>query len=179
MSAADFKPEVWVMRREGEPDRPFLVCAARWMHGDRDLPASPAGGKSFAWIAHPVAIFIGNPPAVIYGLRDDSAGWHRHGVAEFGMSTAAAQAALGDAWRGVKSETLDVRTMGYKQAIAAPSRIEGHKGGTIPRNVIAWLRWEDWNRRGFTMEQRAAELATFGRACTAKALRRAAEERGL
>ena len=180
MSAIDFLPEVWVMKRpQGDP-LAYLVCGRRWVHGPPDIRKAPEGALMWEWIAHPVAIgFIGNV-SVRYGLKDGDHVWQASlPVESFGMSPNAAKAALGDAFRGIKgSATLDIRTLAYHMTWS-PKAVMQAKGGAIMRNVVAWVHWQEWNKQGLSMEQRAAQLSEWGFQCTAKALSRAAEERGL
>jgi hypothetical protein len=90
-----------------------------------------------------------------------------------------AEAALADAHRTV-SDPIRTGWRGDKVTFTAkPEMLTDYKGGTISRNIFAWLAWDAWNHKHLTIEQRAEIIRSHGFKCTAKALQRAAAERGL
>ncbi len=180
MSAIDFQPEVWVMNPADSEPLAYLVCGRRYLHGPPDIRQAPEGADMWEWIAHPVAIGILGNVSVMYGLKDGGHIWQAGlPVEKFGMSSTAAKAALDDAFRGIKgTATIDIRTLAYRMTWS-PKAVMQSKNGALMRNVVAWIHWQNWIKQGLTMEQRAAQLSEWGFQCTAKALSRAAEERGL
>jgi hypothetical protein len=168
-----------MMRPDADPVA-FLVCGRRWLHGPPDIRQAPDGAQMWDWFVHPVAIeFIGRV-AVRYGVKDGGCVWQRSlPVESFGMTTITAKAALDDAFRGIKgSAMIDIRALTYRMTWS-PKAIMHAKGGALMRNIVAWVFWQEWNNQGLTMDQRAAKLTEMDFPCTAKALKRAAEERGL
>lgn len=165
---------VWESDKDGTA---FLVC------GRRGLQQGPVTGGPKEAVAtadsfiHGAAIRIPPDLEILLGLRITQQAWRRTPPEEHGLSKRCAQVALAEAWHGVKM-TLDVTTMGIhlRNDGEAWSR---HKKGVRVRNIAVAMHWDEWERNGVNMEERAALLTRMGQPCTAAQLARFAEERGL
>lgn len=93
----------------------------------------------------------------------------------------AAKNALADAYRTVS----EPKTSGWNgnkttSITLSPEKLFEYKGGTMLRNVMAWLAWDEWKAKGLTIEQRAEILRNHGfTECTGDKLEKAAGKRGL
>jgi len=139
---------------------------------------------------HPVAISLTSPVAIFYGLWGCRPGedrrWWVSEVDKFGMTRRAASCALSEAWRGITAcdhshppgKWMEVSARQPIACLAIGDKLKPQEA-TMLRNVVAWIHWEHWNRKGASIAKRAAELSSWGYPTTPKALAKAAEERGL
>ena len=171
----EFAPEVWATTDNGRPAR-ILICAKRFCRGPENPPK---------WVLHPVAILLSTPCVILYPLRDDCHLWQTIPLAAAGLTTRTAQTALSEAWREMESAERsfpDAMHSTFKANVPLvfhPEQCTKPQHLTMLRNVNAWLRWHDWEKRGLPPQARAAELSAMGFPTTKKSLTRAAEERGL
>lgn len=169
-----FVPVAWVSEKDGTA---FLVC------GRSGLQQGPVTGGPKEAVATAESFIHGAgirmPPdlEILLGFQITHQVWRRTPPEEHGLSKRCAQIALAEAWHGIRM-TLDVATMGVhlRNDGEAWSR---HKKGVRVRNIAAAMHWDEWERTGVSMEERANYLTGIGRPCTAAQLARFAEERGL
>ena len=165
-------PEIWNPQTSDAP--PILLCARRAFFGPKLKGAS---GDGHSILASPVAIALSSPVEILLDIcvKDTCAKWQKLSLKDYGISPKSASAALNEAWRFVKSSTLDGVTL-------TPQIVINHKiadsplAKAIARNIAACLLWDSWNREGISREARAEILRGNGHDCTAKSLKRAVEE---
>lgn len=115
---------------------------------------------------------------VYIGVSGDDRNWTVSKPEAAGITTACAQAALSEVWRCIKSAALDMVTMQPRIDFSTAPLFE-YKNASPLWRMNAWIRWDWWHRRGLNIPQRAAELRALGFSVTAKALERAADNRGM
>jgi hypothetical protein len=135
-------------------------------------------GKQYEFVSHAVAIHL-SPVFTIGTIHDNSHTWRRHCDFEtYGLTRDTASAAIKDAYRFVRSTKFDLENLSVK--IDINPALAYAKNGSIIWKIKAWLLWKSWNDAGLTIDERIDNLHELGHpTVTAKALQRAAEERGL
>ncbi|MEI6654168.1 MAG: hypothetical protein WCP45_05315 [Verrucomicrobiota bacterium] len=171
-SISNFLPEIWNPQNSDAP--PILLCARRTFFGPKLKGAS---GDGHSIIGSPVAIALSSPVQILLDIcvKDTSAKWQKLPLKAYGISAKAAAAALSEAWRFVKSYSLDGVTLA-PQIVINDKIADSRLAKVIERNVAACLLWDSWNRQGLSREARAEILRRNGYDCTAKAIEKAIEE---
>jgi hypothetical protein len=99
-------------------------------------------------------------------------------IGTLNLTEHSARVAIAEAWRGVDHCHVDCESMspviGYDM-----TPFTTYKNGSAWWMVNAWIRWDDWNRRGLKMPQRAKELESLGFSVSAAMLKNAADVRGM
>ena len=108
-------------------------------------------------------------------MADSEVKWQKLALRNYGIEINSAKAALQEAWRFVKSSTLDVRTLA-PQIVINHKIVDSRLAKVIERNIAACLLWDSWNRDLVSIENRASALKNMGHDCTPKALTRAIVE---
>jgi hypothetical protein len=168
-----FFPAVWVAEHDGTA---FLVCQKRLIRQGSVTGGPKEAIASARRFVHGAAIRLGDDLEILLGLGINTGTWRPTNPADHEISKRAAQVALAEAWHGVKID-FDLTTMEAHLSADGPAW-KVHKKGVRVRNVIAAIRWDQWNADGVPLDERAEILALYGHPCTAAQLAKFAEDRG-
>jgi hypothetical protein len=113
-----------------------------------------------------------------YGIGQDGKRWTVAQTSLVGISEHAAAAAIAEAWRGVVESRVELDTFQPFHSFDTRN-LTDYKNGTALWMLNAWLRWDEWNRRGYLLPQRAKQLAQLGYSVTPKQLKNAADVRAM
>jgi hypothetical protein len=115
---------------------------------------------------------------VHYGVDGGDLKWTVFPSSHFGIEDHSARVAIAEAWRGVKESKLDAGNMLPYHHFDLSPMVE-YKGGAARWMLNAWVRWDEWNRRGYNFPQKAKQLEKLGFKVTWKQLKNASDVRKL
>jgi hypothetical protein len=172
----------------------FLACEARIFKfgptGERGKgkKLTTAAGEwnhtgSFEKVLFPVMIELGPPnlpsgppPRIHICVDGGDRNWTVSMPIAAKMTDHSAACAIAEAWRGIKACHASMESMLPHVEFSAKPLVE-YKQASPLWMLNAWLRWDDWNKRGLNNPRRAEELQAAGFKVDAKMIENAANLR--
>ncbi len=117
---------------------------------------------SYDFVLFPVMVEVATKPAKIhFGVEGGDFNWTQSPTVDFGISDHAARAALFEAWKGIKEIHATMDRMPHLEFDLTP--MIGQKDNWLAHwRAAAWVKWDDWNKRGLNIPQRTRWLLDCG-----------------
>lgn len=113
-----------------------------------------------------------------FGVSGNDRRWTVSPPSLLRISDHAAKHTICEAWRGVVDSKVSAETLlPWHRFDTGP--LVDYKGGTALWMINAWVRWDAWNRNGYSYPQRAEQLEKLGFKVKPKDIKNAAGVRGL